>query len=274
MVVAPRRRPRYHCVVPTPRELDVVPASEFPDAEPNPLAKQERVRAYGFVTGVSAWLYGFSVRTGAMVSETIDLIISDPHYADAYHRYLDAVRSAPITKKISAHDRLARLRLHKDAQPLETEATRLLQAVFDTADRIRSRTPKVSTTTPEAAQRENLLWFMADPMVPSEIAEGWMGVLRAGVELQLLDLRAWSIANGSPREGFDVSDEHAMQLMALLKDDLYAYLRLLASVSGSGVPESLVPKCDRHDLGALQERQREIMKALDDLAATPDNRRQ
>jgi len=248
-------------------EMDVVRAVGFP-VPPDPLARDERIRAYGSATGVCAWLYAFGVQAGYAITDVIDLIVSDPGYAEAAHRLTEATKKARSeAQRIVARERIAQLRLPAEAKPLADEAARLLQAVFDSIDRIppvpMERMSSAAVATEEMPRR-NLLWFMADPMIPSEIAEGRLAAVRVSVELKLLDLRAWllSAPKRAPDMGFTLSDENVLTSMALLNDDMTSFLRLFASLPHADIAEALVPACDRYDFSAMAERQGNIVKAL------------
>jgi hypothetical protein len=250
-------------------ELDVVRTVGFP-VPPDPLATDERIRAYGSATGVCAWLYAFGIKAGYAITDVIDLIVSDPGYAEATHRLTDATKRTRSTRSAAptnaVHDRIAQLMLPAEAKPLADEATRLLQAIFDSINQPApaNRAPLPAAVAVEEMQRQNLLWFMSDPMIPSEIAEGRIGALRVGVELMLLDLRAWLISfpNAAPDVTFTLNDEDLLTIVALLNEDLSALLKLVASLPHANVAESLVPTCDRLDFAALVERQNKVMTAL------------
>lgn len=230
--------------------------------EPDPLAEEERSRAGFEIAAFANSAFRYLLQHGYETSDALDAIIDHPTYVELTDKLKDALKRAPVrAPKVPSHERWAAARRDETTGAVLTKAAKLLQAIHDASARIRhSASNKFESITSEEDQRRNLLWFMSDPLVPADVADARLAAVRTILEVQLLDTF----------EHLPFSEAALQQLAALFVEDLMAYLRLLASIPDAGVPESLVPTCDRLSLDALFERQRKVREALESLAREAD----
>ncbi len=200
--------------------------------------------------GKLADLFMREIQSGATVTLALDALLDSAELRGAASDLHEHVQPQPW-KRTKAETRF------QSAVFLDTKlGTRIRRAVKlanETSKSVAGGERDIPTTVPEDEQRRNPLWFFDDPSLPETFVRGLLAARRGELAHTLVHWMTVPLIRNL---------ELARELARVWVQEMETYAVFVASSPGAKVPESIVAKDKRRDIGAERERRTAVLGEL------------